>query len=177
MSTKDITTEQMETLVLIRSVEEFISTESNDFDTLADALWTLNENFSVEDSIMLATNIKSLTKNGYLISEGTENDGTEYDIPEVKSITSKGIQALDIWVEEVKNGQINKPLKSYKIFKLINTIITSCKVERLKFNKSNDENLKPNENTGGVDLITIISKIINLVLLIGKACGIVGQLI
>ncbi len=107
MNTKDITKEQMETLVLIRSLEEFIADKPDEFDSLAEAISRLDEGLSMEDGKQLIADIKSLTEKGYLISnagENNENNYTSYEMPTVEGITPKGKSALDEWEQELKES-------------------------------------------------------------------------
>ena len=48
MDTQDITKEQLETLILIRSLEEFITEEHENLSSLSEVIWTLEESLSNE---------------------------------------------------------------------------------------------------------------------------------
>ena len=49
MNTQDITKEQLETLVLVRSLEEFVTDEHENLSTLSGAVWTLEERYLQAD--------------------------------------------------------------------------------------------------------------------------------
>ena len=72
MNTQDITMEQLETLVLIRSLEEFVTDEHENLSSLSEVIWTLEESLSNEEHEQLVADICKLTEKGYLLSDGTE---------------------------------------------------------------------------------------------------------
>ena len=107
MNTQDITMEQLETLVLIRSLEEFVTDEHENLSSLSEVIWTLEESLSNEEHEQLVADICKLTEKGYLLSDGTEEHIEIDRIPEVEGITPKGQSALDDWEKEIK-GSIDK---------------------------------------------------------------------
>ena len=107
MNTQDITMEQLETLVLIRSLEEFVTDEHENLSSLSEVIWTLEESLSNEEHEQLVADICKLTEKGYLLSDGTEEHIKADRIPEVEGITPKGQSALDDWEKEIK-GSIDK---------------------------------------------------------------------
>ena len=107
MDTQDITKEQFETLVLVRSLEEFITEEHENLSSLSEVIWTLEESLSDGEHKQLVTDICKLTEKGYLLSDGTAEHMETDKIPEVEGITSKGQSALDDWEKEIR-GSIDK---------------------------------------------------------------------
>ena len=107
MDTQDITKEQLETLILIRSLEEFVTDEHENLSTLSGAVWTLEESLSDKEHEQLAADICKLTEKGYLLSDGTEEHIEIDRIPEVEGITPKGQSALNEWEKEIR-GSIDK---------------------------------------------------------------------
>ncbi len=104
MSTNDITKEQMETLVLIRSLEEFITDEHENLSKLDEVIWTLEESLSTEEHEKLVSDICKLTEKGYLLSDAEEEHIIEDRIPDVEGITPKGKYALDEWEQHFKES-------------------------------------------------------------------------
>ena len=107
MDIKDITKEQLETLILIKSLEEFVTDEHENLSSLSEVIWTLEESLSNEEHKQLVTDICKLTETGYILSDGTEGHIEIDRIPEVEGITPKGQSALDDWEKEIK-GSIDK---------------------------------------------------------------------
>ena len=107
MNTQDITMEQLETLVLIRSLEEFVTDEHENLSSLSEVIWTLEESLSNEEHKQLVTDICKLTEKGYLLSDGTEEHIEIDRIPEVEGITPKGQSALNEWEKEIR-GSIDR---------------------------------------------------------------------
>ena len=107
MNTQDITMEQLETLVLIRSLEEFVTDEHENLSSLSEVIWTLEESLSNEEHEQLVADICKLTEKGYLLSDGTEEHIEIDRIPEVEGITPKGQSALNEWEKEIR-GSIDK---------------------------------------------------------------------
>ena len=107
MNTQDITMEQLETLVLIRSLEEFVTDEHENLSTLSGAVWTLEESLSDKEHEQLVADICKLTEKGYLLSDGTEEHIETDRIPEVEGITPKGQSVLNEWEKEIR-GSIDK---------------------------------------------------------------------
>ena len=107
MDTQDITMEQLETLVLIRSLEEFVTDEHENLSSLSEVIWTLEESLSNEEHEQLVADICKLTEKGYLLSDGTEEHIKADRIPEVEGITPKGQSALNEWEKEIR-GSIDK---------------------------------------------------------------------
>ena len=107
MNTQDITMEQLETLVLIRSLEEFVTDEHENLSSLSEVIWTLEESLSDEEHKQLVSDICKLTKTGYLLSDGTEEHIGTDRIPEVEGITPKGQSVLNEWEKEIR-GSIDR---------------------------------------------------------------------
>ncbi len=72
MDIRDITKEQFETLILLRSLEEFIADKHETFPSLSEVIWTLEESLSNEEHKQLVTDICKLTETGYILSDATE---------------------------------------------------------------------------------------------------------
>lgn len=106
MDIQNITKEQFETLILIRSLEEFISDKREEYPTLSEAVWNLAESLSDEDFKQLVLDICGLTEDGYLRSDGKAETVEVVKnmkpievvqggmMPKVKRITLKGKSAL-----------------------------------------------------------------------------------
>ena len=107
MNTQDITKEQLETLVLVRSLEEFVTDEHENLSSLSEVIWTLEESLSDGEHKQLVSDICKLTETGYLLSDGTEEHIEIDRIPEVEGITPKGQSALNEWEKEIR-GSIDK---------------------------------------------------------------------
>ena len=107
MNTQDITIEQLETLVLVRSLEEFVTDEHENLSSLSEVIWTLEESLSNEEHEQLVADICKLTEKGYLLSDGTEEHIEIDRIPEVEGITPKGQSALNEWEKEIR-GSIDR---------------------------------------------------------------------
>ena len=107
MDIKDITKEQLETLILIRSLEEFVTDEHENLSSLSEVIWTLEESLSNEEHKQLVTGICKLTETGYILSDGTEEHIKADRIPEVEGITPKGQSVLNEWEKEIR-GSIGK---------------------------------------------------------------------
>ena len=99
--------EQLETLVLIRSLEEFVTDEHENLSSLSEVIWTLEESLSNEEHEQLVADICKLTEKGYLLSDGTEEHIEIDRIPEVEGITPKGQSALNEWEKEIR-GSIDR---------------------------------------------------------------------
>ena len=108
MDTKDITKEQLETLVLVRCLEEFITDEHENLSSLSEVIWTLEESLSTEEHKQLVKDICILTERGYLISDAAEEHIKMDTIPEVEGITLKGTSILDEWEREFKKNNTSK---------------------------------------------------------------------
>ena len=102
MDTQDITKEQFETLVLVRSLEEFITEEHENLSSLSEVIWTLEESLSDEEHKQLVSDICKLTETGYLLSDGTEEHIEIDRIPEVEGITPRGEAVLDEFEHEIQ---------------------------------------------------------------------------
>ncbi len=107
MDIKDITKEQLETLILIKSLEEFVTDEHENLSSLSEVIWTLEESLSNEEHKQLVTDICKLTETGYILSDATEEHIEIDRIPEVEGITPKGQSALNEWEKEIR-GSIDK---------------------------------------------------------------------
>ena len=112
MEIKDITKEQLETLILLRSLEEFISDEHETYSDLSEAVGAfgegLVENGQGQEWDRFVKDILKLTEAGYIVSDATE-ESIKGMMPEVEGITPKGQTAL----EEVEKG-IKKDLEQGK---------------------------------------------------------------
>ena len=104
MDTQDITKEQLETLILVRSLEEFITEEHENLSSLSEVIWTLEESLSDGEHKQLVSDICKLTETGYLLSDGTEEHIEIDRIPEVEGITPKGQSALNEWEKEIRGS-------------------------------------------------------------------------
>lgn len=102
MDIRDITKEQLETLILLRSLEEFISDKHEEYPTLGEAVWNLEESLSGEEHIQLVSDICKLTEKGYLLSDGTREHMEIDRIPEVEGFTPRGKDALDEFEREIQ---------------------------------------------------------------------------
>ena len=107
MDIRDITKEQLETLILIKSLEEFVTDEHENLSSLSEVIWTLEESLSNEEHKQLVTGICKLTETGYILSDGTEEHIKADRIPEVEGITPKGQSVLNEWEKEIR-GSIGK---------------------------------------------------------------------
>ena len=107
MDIQDITKEQLETLILIKSLEEFVTDEHENLSSLSEVIWTLEESLSDGEHKQLVSDICKLTETGYLLSDGTEEHIEIDRIPEVEGITPKGQSALNEWEKEIR-GSIDK---------------------------------------------------------------------
>lgn len=107
MDIQDITKEQLETLVLVRSLEEFITEEHENLSSLSEVIWTLEESLSDVEHKQLVSDICKLTETGYILSDATEGHIEIDRIPEVEGITPKGQSALNEWEKEIR-GSIDK---------------------------------------------------------------------
>lgn len=102
MDIQNITKEQFETLILLRSLEEFITDEHENLSSLSEVIWTLEESLSNEEHKQLVTNICKLTETGYILSDGTEEHIKADRIPEVEGITPRGEAVLDEFEHEIQ---------------------------------------------------------------------------
>ena len=107
MDIRDITKEQLETLILIKSLEEFVTDEHENLSSLSEVIWTLEESLSDGEHKQLVSDICKLTETGYLLSDGTEEHIKADRIPEVEGITPKGQSVLNEWEKEIR-GSIGK---------------------------------------------------------------------
>lgn len=107
MDIQDITKEQFETLVLVRSLEEFITEEHENLSSLSEVIWTLEESLSDGEHKQLVSDICKLTETGYILSDATEEHIETDRIPEVEGITPKGQSVLNEWEKEIR-GSIGK---------------------------------------------------------------------
>ena len=107
MDIKDITKEQLETLILIKSLEEFITDEHENLSSLSEVIWTLEESLSDREHKQLVSDICKLTETGYILSDATEEHIETDRIPEVEGITPKGQSVLNEWEKEIR-GSIGK---------------------------------------------------------------------
>lgn len=116
MEEQKLTKEQLDTLVLIKSMEELVRDEHEDFPTLNGVVESFVEGITVtdEDCRQLVMDICMLTEKGYLESDGTADMAEEardmdpsqvlmlVGLPEVECITPKGQAALDAWEKEME---------------------------------------------------------------------------
>lgn len=106
MEIRDITKEQLETLVLIRSLEEFITDEHENLSSISDVVCTFADNLETKEFERLGKDICALTRAGYVISDMTEVSDEELEFkifPKVDGITPKGQTTLNEWEQEVKS--------------------------------------------------------------------------
>ena len=106
MDIRDITKEQFETLILLRSLEAFITDEYEDLSNLSEVVCNFADNQETEEFNRLAKDICKLTETGYVISDMTEISEEELEfqmMPEVKGITPKGKSALEALEQEIKS--------------------------------------------------------------------------
>ena len=136
MNTQDITMEQLETLVLIRSLEEFVTDEHENLSSLSEVIWTLEESLSNEEHKQLVTDICKLTEKGYLLSDGTEEHIEIDRIPEVEGITPKGQSALNEWEKEIR-GSIDRGNKQDIVIVKIYNFLCGLKINVSLLNISN----------------------------------------
>ena len=107
MDIQDITKEQLETLILVRSLEEFITEEHENLSSLSEVIWTLEESLSDGEHKQLVSDICKLTETGYILSDATEEHIETDRIPEVEGITPKGQSVLNEWEKEIR-GSIDR---------------------------------------------------------------------
>lgn len=123
MNTKDITKEQLDTLVLIHSLEEFITDEHENLSNLNDVICNFAEN-QTEDFNRLAKDICKLTVAGYIKSDMPEITDEELEIiemPYVEGITPRGMTVLNELEQEVKsNISEGKKIVLFENFTLFN---------------------------------------------------------
>lgn len=124
MEIKDITKEQLETLILLRSLEEFITDEDKTLSCFSDVVCAYADNLEAEDFERLARDICSLTKTGYVVSDMTEITEEELEFntfPEVEGITPKGQTALKELEQGVKKElEQGKKIVLFENFTLFN---------------------------------------------------------
>lgn len=112
MDVKDITEQQFGTLVLIRSLEEFINVKDEELATLGKVVQNFSESLDVEDTEQYWLDICRLTKQGYLVSDAEEENIELFncgEAPTVEGITPKGKLALDEWEREMQQKSMEKP--------------------------------------------------------------------
>lgn len=102
MDTRDITSRQLDTLILVHSLEEFITDEHENLMCLSDVIFTFEESMSDDEHINFVEDIVKLSKTGYLESDAIEEHITNNIIPEVEGITPKGKTLLDEFERETK---------------------------------------------------------------------------
>ena len=124
MDIRDITKEQFETLILLRSLEAFITDEYEDLSNLSEVVCNFADNQDTEEFNRLAKDICKLTEAGYVISDMTEISDEELEfhmMPEVEGITPKGKSALEALEQKVK-GDIaaGKKIVLFENFTLFN---------------------------------------------------------
>lgn len=129
MNTKDITKEQFDTLVLIRSLEEFITDGHENLKSLNEVIWTFEESLSDEEHGRLVKDICKLTESGYLLSDATEGHIKEDIIPDVEGITPKGKTVLDEFEQEVR-GEVTSgnPVILFKNCSLFSLNLTGMEI-------------------------------------------------
>ena len=103
MDTRDITERQLDTLVLVRSLEEFVTDEHDNLTCLSDVIFTFEESMSDDEHINFVKDICELTEKGYLVSDAIEEHIINDIIPEVDEITPKGKAVLDELEHETKS--------------------------------------------------------------------------
>ena len=101
-SIQDITERELNTLILIRSMKEFITDEYDNLSSLNNVVWSFEESLSAEEHMQYVEDICKLTASGYLISDATENHIKEDKVPDVEGISLKGESLLKKWEEETR---------------------------------------------------------------------------
>ena len=96
MIASDITRQRLNTLILVHSLEEFITDEYDNLDKLSDVIYNFEESMSDDEHIRFVEDICKLTDAGYLSSDATGEDMINNIIPEVESITARGKALLDM---------------------------------------------------------------------------------
>ena len=106
MNMQDITKEQFETLILIRSLEELVTDEYEDFSSLSEAVGALGEGLAGtgegQEWDRFVKDILKLNETGYIVSDATE-ESIKGMMPEVDGITQKGKSALEALEQEIKS--------------------------------------------------------------------------
>lgn len=120
MDIQNITKEQFETLILLRSLEEFITDEHENLSSLSEVIWTLEESLSDKEHKQLVGDICRLTKAGYILSDATEEHIETDTIPEVEGITPIGQSALKDWEKEIMGSLAKEEKQDIVIIKNYN---------------------------------------------------------
>lgn len=109
---QQLTNKQLDTLFLIRAVDEFYQSDDNDgtFETLEDAIHAFSHNFNTEELANFARNCAILTRYKFIESNAGENfldiigDDFPY-VPGVTKITFEGNQYMDIANEMIEHDE------------------------------------------------------------------------
>lgn len=122
MEIKDITKEQLETLILLRSLEEFITDEDETYSSLSEAVDAFGEGLAKNEQEWdrFIKDILKLTEAGYIVSDATE-ESIKGMMPEVEGITPKGQTALKELEQGVKKElEQGKKIVLFENFTLFN---------------------------------------------------------
>ena len=137
MDIQNITKEQFETLILLRSLEEFITDEHENLSSLSEVIWTLEESLSDKEHKQLVGDICRLTDTGYILSDATEEHIETDTIPEVEGITPKGQSALKDWEKEIMGSLAKEEKQDIVIINNFNNYNNNYSLLReLKINPS-----------------------------------------
>lgn len=137
MDIQNITKEQFETLILLRSLEEFITDEHENLSSLSEVIWTLEESLSDKEHKQLVMDICRLTDTGYILSDATEEHIETDTIPEVEGITPKGQSALKDWEKEIMGSLAKEEKQDIVIINNFNNYNNNYSLLReLKINPS-----------------------------------------
>lgn len=109
MNVTDITQRQFDTLVLVRTMEEFIDSRHEHLADLRGVVWNFEESLSDKGHKQYVEDICKLTQHGYLVSDAAEEHIKEDKVPEVEGITPKGKAVLDEWEQELKQKLAEQP--------------------------------------------------------------------
>lgn len=108
MNTNDITGRQFETLVLIRAMEEFVTDEQEEFNSLNKVAWSLEESLSVSEHKDYVREICMLTENGYIRSDATAEHIKQDIVPDIQEITLKGMNVLEEYERKTRDEMQGK---------------------------------------------------------------------
>ncbi len=156
MNATDITTRQLDILVLVRSVEEFIKDEHETYGDLGDALAGLAEKMQTEEVEQYIEDIFNLTEKGYLISNAEECDIEMLTTPYVEGITPKGKTALDEWEREITQKLENKAdMKEAQIVENINNGSNNIIINVGNIGAINNILTTYSKHTNGIDEVNL----------------------
>ncbi len=102
MDIRDITERQLETLVLIKSLSEFITDEYEHLESLNGVVWSFEEGLSEREHRQYVEDICELTEHGYLVSDATREHMRIDRVPDVEGIAPRGEAVLDEFEHEIQ---------------------------------------------------------------------------